>query len=125
MHRVAECEHGGDGELGGRAQQGLHLGRRLGASLAAPEAFGTYLGLGLTCIIAFQATVNMCVAMGLLPTKGLTLPFVSYGGSSLVVLMGAAGVLLSLSASAEGVMPAGCTEAKPMFRTSRLLRSLV
>ncbi len=78
--------------------------RGIRASLAAPETFGTYLGLGLTSIIAFQATVNMCVAMGLLPTKGLTLPFVSYGGTSLVVLMGAAGVLLSLSASAE---PAG------------------
>ncbi|WNG34687.1 putative lipid II flippase FtsW [Archangium violaceum] len=75
--------------------------RGIRASLAAPETFGTYLGLGLTSIIAFQATVNMCVAMGLLPTKGLTLPFVSYGGTSLVVLMGAAGVLLSLSASAE------------------------
>jgi cell division protein FtsW len=78
--------------------------RGIRASLAAPETFGTYLGLGITSIIAFQATVNMCVAMGLLPTKGLTLPFVSYGGTSLVVLMGAAGVLLSLSASAE---PAG------------------
>jgi cell division protein FtsW len=75
--------------------------RGIRASLAAPETFGTYLGLGLTSIIAFQATVNMCVAMGLLPTKGLTLPFVSYGGTSLVVLMGAAGVLLSLSAGAE------------------------
>ncbi len=77
--------------------------RGVRASLAAPEVFGTYLGLGITSIIAFQATVNMCVAMGLLPTKGLTLPFVSYGGSSLVVLMGAAGVLLSLSASAQPV----------------------
>ncbi|WNG29477.1 putative lipid II flippase FtsW [Cystobacter fuscus] len=75
--------------------------RGIRASLAAPEAFGTYLGLGLTSIIAVQAAVNMCVAMGLLPTKGLTLPFVSYGGSSLVVLMGGAGVLLSLSASAQ------------------------
>jgi len=71
-------------------------------SLAAPETFGTYLGLGLTSIIAFQAAVNMCVAMGLLPTKGLTLPFISYGGTSLLVLMGAAGVLLSLSASTQG-----------------------
>lgn len=81
---------------------GLVLWRGVRASLAAGETFGTYLGLGITSIIAFQATVNMCVAMGLLPTKGLTLPFVSYGGTSLVVLMGAAGVLLSLSASAEG-----------------------
>ncbi|HEX8701057.1 MAG TPA: putative lipid II flippase FtsW [Myxococcaceae bacterium] len=71
-------------------------------SLAAPETFGTYLGLGLTSIIAFQASVNMCVAMGLLPTKGLTLPFVSYGGTSLLVLMGTAGVLLSLSANTQG-----------------------
>ncbi|OJH34214.1 putative lipid II flippase FtsW [Cystobacter ferrugineus] len=79
----------------------LIIWRGIRASLAAPEAFGTYLGLGLTSIIAVQAAVNMCVAMGLLPTKGLTLPFVSYGGSSLVVLMGGAGVLLSLSASAQ------------------------
>jgi cell division protein FtsW len=71
-------------------------------ALSSPEPFGTYLGLGLTSIVAFQATVNMCVAMGLLPTKGLTLPFVSYGGTSLVVLMGAAGVLLSLSTATQG-----------------------
>jgi cell division protein FtsW len=71
------------------------------AALAAGETFGTYLGLGLCSIIGFQAVVNMCVAMGLLPTKGLTLPFVSYGGTSLVMMMGAAGVLLSLSADAE------------------------
>ena len=79
----------------------LVIWRGIRISLAAPETFGTYLGLGLTSIVAFQATVNMCVAMGLMPTKGLTLPFVSYGGSSLVVLMGAAGVLLSLSASGD------------------------
>jgi cell division protein FtsW len=76
--------------------------RGVRVSLAAPETFGTYLGLGITSIVAFQAAVNMCVAMGLLPTKGLTLPFVSYGGTSLVVLMGAAGVLLSLSTGAQG-----------------------
>ena len=87
----------------------LVIWRGIRISLAAPETFGTYLGLGLTSIVAFQATVNMCVAMGLMPTKGLTLPFVSYGGSSLVVLMGAAGVLLSLSASAQ---PAGSRVAR-------------
>ncbi|MBI3185529.1 MAG: putative lipid II flippase FtsW [Myxococcales bacterium] len=77
--------------------------RGVRASLAATEPFGTYLGLGLTALIAFQAVVNMAVAMGLLPTKGLTLPFVSYGGSSLVVMMGAAGVLLSVSGASARV----------------------
>ncbi|NBD14222.1 putative lipid II flippase FtsW [Corallococcus silvisoli] len=84
------------------ALYGIVLWRGIRASLAAGETFGTYLGLGISSIIAFQATVNMCVAMGLLPTKGLTLPFVSYGGTSLVVLMGSAGVLLSLSANTQG-----------------------
>ncbi len=69
------------------------------AALRAGETFGTYLGLGLTALLGVQAVVNMSVAMGMLPTKGLTLPFVSYGGCSLVVSMTAAGALLSLSAS--------------------------
>jgi cell division protein FtsW len=80
---------------------GIIIWRGIRAALAASEAFGTYLALGITSIIGFQATVNMAVAMGLAPTKGLTLPFISYGGSSLIVLMGAAGLLLSVSASAE------------------------
>jgi cell division protein FtsW len=80
---------------------GMIIWRGIRAALAAAEPFGTYLGVGLTSLIAFQAILNMCVAMGLVPTKGLTLPFVSYGGSSLVVMMGAAGVLLSISASSQ------------------------
>ncbi|RYZ35418.1 MAG: putative lipid II flippase FtsW [Myxococcaceae bacterium] len=94
---------------------GIVLWRGIRASLAAGETFGTYLGLGISSIIAFQATVNMCVAMGLLPTKGLTLPFVSYGGTSLVVLMGSAGVLLSLSANTQGAsrpVRAGTTDLR-------------
>ena len=78
---------------------GIIIWRGIRAALSAPEPFGTYLGLGITSLIAFQAIVNMCVAMGLVPTKGLTLPFVSYGGTSLAVLMASAGVLLSISAS--------------------------
>jgi len=81
---------------------GVIIWRGLRAALHATEAFGTYLGLGLTSLIAFQAVVNMAVAMGLVPTKGLTLPFISYGGSSLIVLMGSAGLLLSISTSVEG-----------------------
>ena len=80
---------------------GVIIWRGIRASLAAAEPFGTYLGLGITSLIAFQAIVNMSVAMGLVPTKGLTLPFISYGGSSLIVLMGASGLLLSISANAE------------------------
>jgi cell division protein FtsW len=90
------------GAAGVIAVYGLIVWRGLRAALNAKEPFGTFLGLGLTALIAFQAIVNMGVSMGLLPTKGLTLPFVSYGGSSLVVLMGAAGLLLSVSATAEG-----------------------
>jgi cell division protein FtsW len=78
---------------------GIIIWRGIRAALSAPEPFGTYLGLGITSLIAFQAIVNMCVAMGLVPTKGLTLPFISYGGTSLAVLMGSSGLLLSISAS--------------------------
>jgi cell division protein FtsW len=83
------------------ALYGIVLWRGLRASLRASEPFGTYVGLGLTGLIGFQAIVNMGVSMGLLPTKGLTLPFISYGGSSLIVLIGAAGLLLSVSGTAE------------------------
>lgn len=75
--------------------------RGLRAALNASEAFGTYLGLGIVSLIAFQGITNMAVAMGVVPTKGLTLPFISYGGSSLIMLMSAAGLLLSISATAE------------------------
>jgi cell division protein FtsW len=77
------------------------------AALRASETFGTYLGLGLTALLGAQAVVNMSVAMGMLPTKGLTLPFVSYGGCSLVVSMTAAGALLSLSASTAPMRATG------------------
>lgn len=81
---------------------GVIIWRGIRAAVHASEPFGTYLALGLTALIAFQAITNMAVAMGLVPTKGLTLPFISYGGSSLIVLMGAAGLLLSVSGSAPG-----------------------
>ncbi len=59
--------------------------------------FGYYLGTGLTMLIGVQALINAGVVTGLLPTKGLTLPLVSYGGSSLVVSLVAIGILLSIS----------------------------
>ena len=63
----------------------------------ANDSFGTHLAIGLTLLIGMQAFMNMGIAVGLLPTKGLTLPFISMGGSSLVVLMLSIGVLLNIS----------------------------
>ena len=66
-------------------------------SARARMPFGRYLGMGITLLIGVQALINTCVVTGLLPTKGLTLPFVSYGGSSLVTSMIGVGILLSIS----------------------------
>jgi cell division protein FtsW len=60
------------------------------------DSFGMLLGAGITLALGLQAYVNMAVVLGLLPTKGLTLPFVSYGGSALVIDLLAIGVLLSI-----------------------------
>jgi cell division protein FtsW len=74
------------------------------ACLRAEEAFGCYVALGMTVLLGGQALVNLAVVLGMLPTKGLTLPFVSYGGSSLMTLLGGAGVLLAVSAERGGFL---------------------
>jgi len=63
------------------------------------DRFGFYLGCGITLILGLQAFINMAVVMGLLPTKGLTLPFISYGGSALTLNLFAVGILYSISKS--------------------------
>ena len=59
--------------------------RGIRIALRAPDKFGALLALGLTTMVAVQAFVNMSVVLGLMPTKGIPLPFVSYGGSSLLI----------------------------------------
>ena len=63
----------------------------------APDVFGRYLALGITLLLGIQALINAGVVSGMLPTKGLTLPLVSYGGSSLLTTMLAIGILLSIA----------------------------
>ncbi len=75
--------------------------RGLRVALRAPDAFGSFLALGLTTMVAVQALVNMSVVLGLAPTKGIPLPFVSNGGSSLLVNLVGMGVLLNVSQHAS------------------------
>ena len=74
--------------------------RGLRAAFAAPDNFGRLLALGITAMVIFQTLINFAVVLGMLPTKGIPLPFISYGGSSLFVMLLATGVLLNISQQA-------------------------
>ncbi len=76
------------------------LWRGVRIALVAGDRFSRMLALGITLLVTVQGMVNMAVVTGLLPTKGIALPLVSYGGSSLVITMAALGVLLSISREA-------------------------
>jgi cell division protein FtsW len=80
---------------------GVIVWRGLRITLAAPDRFGVLLALGLTMMVAFQAFVNISVVLGLMPTKGIPLPFVSSGGSSLLVSLLGMGILLNVSQHAS------------------------
>src|ERR1700752_1184507 len=71
--------------------------RGLRAALRAPDDFGRFLALGITVMVVSQALINVGVVLGMMPTKGIPLPFVSYGGSSLFVMLLGTGVLLNIS----------------------------
>jgi cell division protein FtsW len=71
--------------------------RGIQIGLSLDDRFGIYLALGITLMISLQAVINMAVVLGLLPTKGLTLPFISYGGTSIITNLVGVGILLHLS----------------------------
>lgn len=75
----------------------LLVWRGLVAARGAPDRFGTYLAVALSALFGLQALINISVVLDVIPAKGITLPFLSYGGSSLLVSMGAVGILLSIS----------------------------
>jgi cell division protein FtsW len=80
---------------------GVILWRGLRAAARCSNEFGRLLAIGITVMLVGQAWVNISVVIGLVPTKGIPLPFVSYGGSSLVMNLLAAGILLNVSQHAE------------------------
>jgi cell division protein FtsW len=75
--------------------------RGLRTAMRAPDRFGAFLALGITAMITIQALFNISVTIGLLPTKGIPLPFVSFGGSSLLVSLIGMGILLNVSQHAS------------------------
>ncbi len=85
----------------------LFLWRGIRASLLAPDRFGMLLSLGLVTAIVAQALFNISVVLSLVPTKGIPLPFISYGGSSLVPTLAAVGILLNISQHAAGSIDLG------------------
>lgn len=88
----------------------LIVARGVRAAFRAQDDFGSYLAFGISALLGMQALVNMAVAMAILPTKGLTLPFISYGGSSLLVNAAAVGVLLNVSRQRTQEHEAGVPE---------------
>ncbi len=75
----------------------VFMWRGLRSASKAPDLFGSYLALGITMMVALQAFINMSVVLGLLPTKGIPLPFLSYGGSSFLIMLASVGILMNVS----------------------------
>jgi cell division protein FtsW len=76
---------------------GIFLWRGVRTALRTQDPFGRLLAVGITCMVVVQAFINISVVLGIMPTKGIPLPFVSYGGSSLFVTLGCVGVLLNIT----------------------------
>jgi len=79
----------------------VFLWRGTRTALLTSDLFGRYLAVGITSMVILQAFINISVVLGLMPTKGIPLPFVSYGGSSLFITLACVGVLLNISKQAE------------------------
>jgi cell division protein FtsW len=79
----------------------IFLWRGMRASWRTADVFGRYLAVGITSMVVLQAFINISVVLGMMPTKGIPLPLVSYGGSSLFVTLACVGVLLNITKQAE------------------------
>ncbi len=89
-------------------------------SLHAPDPAGVFLGIGLTTMLAMQAIINLAVVTSLMPNKGMPLPFISYGGSNLLVCLMAVGMLFNLQRQGVFVTQKSKAELLPTRGTPRL-----
>ncbi|MDQ0192576.1 stage V sporulation protein E [Paenibacillus wynnii] len=88
------------GFIGGLAVLALFLiivWRGMKVAMSLPDRFGSYLAVGIVCMVAVQVVINIGVVIGMMPVTGITLPLISYGGSSLTLMLTALGILLNLS----------------------------
>jgi cell division protein FtsW len=90
---------------------GVFLWRGVRTALLAPDRFGMLLSLGIVTSIVAQALFNISVVLSMVPTKGIPLPFISYGGSSLVPTLAAVGILLNISQHASGSVDMGLMDS--------------
>ena len=79
----------------------IFLWRGMRASWSTTDLFGRYLAVGITAMVVMQAFINISVVLGMMPTKGIPLPLISYGGSSIFVTLACIGVLLNITKQAE------------------------
>jgi cell division protein FtsW len=79
----------------------LFLWRGVRTALRTQDLFGRFLAVGITSMVVVQAFINISVVLGLMPTKGIPLPLISYGGSSLFITLACIGVLLNITKQAE------------------------
>lgn len=81
----------------------LLVQRSIRVAIAAEDNFGRFLAFGISVLLGLEAFTNMAVVSGMVPTKGLALPFLSYGGSSLIISLTAVGILLNVSSRMRGL----------------------
>jgi cell division protein FtsW len=101
---------------------GILLWRGTRAALMAPDRFGMLLGIGIITGIIVQALFNISVVVSILPAKGIPLPFISYGGSSILITLAAVGILLNISQYAGFVSVEKTENSNPHQRRRRITR---
>jgi cell division protein FtsW len=101
---------------------GVLVWRGVRAALGARDTFGGYVALGITMMFGLQALLNVGVVLGVVPNKGITLPLVSYGGTSLILTMFLIGLVLNVGRRAEFVSRKRLlvNQARPLRRRQRV-----